>query len=411
MCSSDVKPQSNNNYIPNHNLLTNLKCLLLITSIMFFSNWVSLYFSDGYSARVQFDGKGDALGRYRIMNYQKNKWGNYEYVVVGNWSSSLQLDISKLSWAEFGGSLPTSTCSQPCEFDQYKYIGKSGDTCCWACITCKEWEYLADEFTCVDCGEGWWPDPSKRGCYKLQIQYMQWDSIYALVPMALSLVGIMATISVIVSFVRSNDTPVVMASGRELSYMLLSGCLWCYLITFVLIARPSTIVCAAQRFGVGFGFSVIYSSLFTKTNRISRIFDTARKSAKRPPFISPKSQIVITSILILIQILFTIVWLVIETPGTRQYFPNGKRNEVILKCMTDDISFLVSLIYNMLLIIICTLYAVKTRKIPENFNESKFIGFAMYTTCIIWLAFIPIYFGTLNSFQVRISSLIVVLNG
>jgi len=46
-------------------------------------------------------------------------------------------------------------------------------------------------------------------------------------------------------------------------------------------------------------------------------------------------------------------------------------------------------------------YAVKTHKIPENFNESKHIGFTMYTTCVIWLGFIPIYFGTHNSFQVR----------
>jgi Na+/proline symporter len=65
-----------------------------------------------------------------------------------------------------------------------------------------------------------------------------------------------------------------------------------------------------------------------------------------------------------------------------------------------DLWFLLSLGYNMILILVCTVYAVKTRKIPENFNESKHIGFAMYTTCVIWLAFIPIYFGTLNSFQV-----------
>ena len=26
--------------------------------------------------------------------------------------------------------------------------------------------------------------------------------------------------------------------------------------------------------------------------------------------------------------------------------------------------------------------------------EAKFIGFTMYTTCIIWLAFVPIYFGS-----------------
>ena len=66
----------------------------------------------------------------------------------------------------------------------------------------------------------------------------------------------------------------------------------------------------------------------------------------------------------------------------------------------EDSSFLLSQVFNVLLIIVCTVYAIKTRKIPENFNESKFIGFTMYTTCIIWLAFLPIYFGTANTNEV-----------
>ena len=33
----------------------------------------------------------------------------------------------------------------------------------------------------------------------------------------------------------------------------------------------------------------------------------------------------------------------------------------------------------------------------ETFNEAKPIGFTMYTTCIVWLAFIPIFFGTSQS--------------
>ncbi|KAG5884332.1 hypothetical protein JTB14_007841 [Gonioctena quinquepunctata] len=61
----------------------------------------------------------------------------------------------------------------------------------------------------------------------------------------------------------------------------------------------------------------------------------------------------------------------------------------------------------MVLITTCTVYAVKTRKIPENFNESKFIGFTMYTTCIIWLAFIPIYFGTGNAYETQLTTLCV----
>ena len=54
------------------------------------------------------------------------------------------------------------------------------------------------------------------------------------------------------------------------------------------------------------------------------------------------------------------------------------------------------------LIVLCTIYAFKTRKIPENFNEAKHIGFAMYSTCIVWLAFIPIFFGTNNDYKVGV---------
>lgn len=50
--------------------------------------------------------------------------------------------------------------------------------------------------------------------------------------------------------------------------------------------------------------------------------------------------------------------------------------------------------FDFFLILLCTLFTVKTRNVPENFSEAKFIGFAMYTTCVIWIAFVPIYFGS-----------------
>ena len=32
---------------------------------------------------------------------------------------------------------------------------------------------------------------------------------------------------------------------------------------------------------------------------------------------------------------------------------------------------------------------------------SRYIGFTMYSTCIVWLAFIPIFFGTNHDYQVK----------
>nr|CAI5839647.1 unnamed protein product [Callosobruchus analis] len=157
---------------------------------------------------------------------------------------------------------------------------------------------------------------------------MRWNSPYAFVPAAFSCLGILVTTAVIILFIKHNDTPLVRASGRELSYMLLFGILLCYLNTFVLLAKPTTEICITQRFGIGVGFSIIYGALLTKTNRISRIFDSASKSAQRPSYISPKSQVMITCSLIAVQVVLTLVWMIVEPPGTRFHYPT--RNQVRL---------------------------------------------------------------------------------
>ncbi|KAK9406305.1 metabotropic glutamate receptor 3 [Crotalus adamanteus] len=197
----------------------------------------------------------------------------------------------------------------------------------------------------------------------------------------------------------NNDTPIVKASGRELCYILLTGVLMCYSMTFIFIAKPSTVVCTLRRLGLGTSFAVCYSALLTKTNRIARIFSGVKEGVQRPRFISPTSQVVICMALISCQLIIAIIWLMVEIPGTRKDTEPDKRYIVTLKCNNRDSSMLISLTYNVLLIMLCTVYAFKTRKCPENFNEAKFIGFTMYTTCIIWLAFLPIFYVTSSDYR------------
>ena len=99
------------------------------------------------------------------------------------------------------------------------------------------------------------------------------------------------------------------------------------------------------------------------------------------------------------QLIGIVVWLILERPSTKLVYPD--RRTAVLTCGITSLSQVVSLGYNMVLIILCTWYAFKTRKIPENFNEAKYIGFTMYSTCIVWLAFVPIYFTTHNEYKVR----------
>ena len=120
-----------------------------------------------------------------------------------------------------------------------------------------------------------------------------------------------------------------------------------------------------------------------------------------------------------------IVWLVLEPPDTMVIYmynqvldtiekfhvhlycfrvAQGEHPSAVETCGVSTFSLIMSLVYNMILILLCTVYAVKTRKIPSNFNEAKYIGFTMYSTCIVWLAFIPIFFGTNHDYTVDIWS-------
>ena len=87
------------------------------------------------------------------------------------------------------------------------------------------------------------------------------------------------------------------------------------------------------------------------------------------------------------------------------------RNKVELICYLPLGPFVASLTYNSLLLIACVYCAFKTRKLPDNYNESKFISFCVYSTVIIWLTFIPAYFAVGKAFfQVMFLSLAILAN-
>ncbi|XP_035536715.1 glutamate receptor, metabotropic 8a [Morone saxatilis] len=358
-------------------------------------------FNGSAGTPVVFNENGDAPGRYDIFQYQITNRSTAEYRVIGSWTNKLHLKVEAMRWKTGDPSLPPSVCSIPCRAGERKKVVK-GVPCCWHCERCEGYNYQASEFTCELCPYEMRPDVNRTGCVPIPIIKLEWHSPWAVVPVFISMLGIIATSFVIVTFVRYNDTPIVRASGREMSYVLLTGIFLCYAITFLMIATPDVGVCSFRRIFLGLGMCFSYAALLTKTNRIHRIFEQGKKSVTAPRFISPASQLVITFSLISVQLLGVFVWFAVDPPHTvvdygeqRTQDPMAARG--VLKCDISDLSLICSLGYSILLMVTCTVYAIKTRGVPETFNEAKPIGFTMYTTCIIWLAFIPIFFGTSQS--------------
>ncbi|KAI3357627.1 hypothetical protein L3Q82_016037, partial [Scortum barcoo] len=373
---------------------------------------------------VVFNKNGDAPGRYDLFQFQMTNSSIPEYKVVGQWVETLQLrwylrlitllltplflccvsplaQLEELQWPDGEQEVPISVCSLPCKTGERKKRVK-GMPCCWHCELCDGYQYQYDETSCRLCAYNMRPNPNRTACQPIPIVKLEWHSPWAIIPVFLAMLGIIATIFVMATFVRYNDTPIVRASGRELSYVLLTGIFLCYIITFLMIAKPDVAVCAFRRIFLGLGMCISYAALLTKTNRIYRIFEQGKQTVTAPRFISPTSQIAITSSLICVQLLGVLVWFAVDPPNTivdydEQKTINPMLARGVLKCDITDLQIICSLGYSILLMVTCTIYAIKTRDVPEDFNEAKPIGFTMYTTCIVWLAFIPIFFGTAQS--------------
>ncbi|TKS65462.1 Metabotropic glutamate receptor 6 [Collichthys lucidus] len=331
-------------------------------------------FNGSAGTSVLFNENGDAPGRYDIFQFQMTNHSLPGYRVIGQWTNNLRLNVEDMQWSGGLQSVPESICSFPCLPGERKKMVKV---------------YPA-------------AGTVRTSCRPTPIIKLEWNAPWALVPASIALLGILATSAVVITFIRFNDTPIVRASGRELSYVLLTGIFLIYLITFLMIAEPSVLACAFRRLLLGLGMAITYSAMLTKTNRIYRIFEQGKRSVTPPKFISPASQLIITFVLISVQVLGVFVWFAVIPPHTIIDYeelrpPNPDLARGILKCDMSDLSIICCLSYSIILMVTCTVYAVKSRGVPETFNEAKPIGFTMYTTCIIWLAFIPIFFGTAQS--------------
>lgn len=104
------------------------------------------------------------------------------------------------------------------------------------------------------------------------------------------------------------------------------------------------------------------------------------------------AQIVLTILVITVECAIIVATFVMDFQVSMITYP--ERNKPLLQCFYNVYTILGPIGYDLFLVSLCTLYAIRTRNLPENFNEAKFIGFSMYTTCVIWVAFIPLYFGS-----------------
>jgi len=313
----------------------------------------------------------------------------------GDTQKEFRVDVKSVSWGSSQTRPPVSRCSNPCNFP---YIIKSRTLhpkCCWDCVKCKDTQYILNG-SCQSCYQGFRPNINLSRCSRIPEVYPSIEDKAVIPCVILTVFGMFSTLLTAILFIKYRDHAVVKASGKELSAVILVGIILCYIAVFSVLLRPSSVTCTVCRYLGSVCYTMCYAPLFMKTNRIYRIFTRGKKSVSRPSMTSPTSQLLVTFGLTTIQILITTVW-TLSSPSKILYLYVSVE-VTVLECETDNFSFACNVLYNIILMILCTVFAFKTREFPRNFNEAKYIGIMMYLTCSIWIIFLPSLLNTHNTY-------------
>ena len=122
----------------------------------------------------------------------------------------------------------------------------------------------------------------------------------------------------------------VRACSRELSCVLIIGTFISFSTTFIIVHKPSEFTCGVMRFLIGFSYTLCYSAVVTKTNRISRIFSAP---GSHPACTSPAASVLISLLLTMVEVGVNVCWLIFEPASTKHIFQTNIR---ILVCSGVD---------------------------------------------------------------------------
>ncbi|XP_053356676.1 extracellular calcium-sensing receptor-like [Clarias gariepinus] len=365
-------------------------------------------FTNELGEETKFDANGDPVALYDLINFQLSETGEVEYATVGTFdetkSVKLLIEENLIIWNGNQRQVPVSVCSSSCPAGTRKAIRPSFPVCCFDCILCAAGEVSnqTDAIECVTCGPEYWSNLKRDACIPKLVEFLSYGDTMGMALLAVALLGSCTTLAVGLIFAFKRHTPLVRANNSELSFLILSSLWLCFLCALAFIGQPTYWSCQLRHTAFGIAFCLCLSCILGKTMVVLMAFKATLPGSNAIKWFKPPQLRALIFLCTAVQVGICGAWLGLAPPVPRRLMTRESAHIILLCDMGSTLAFSLVLGYIGLLAAICFLLAFFARKLPDNFNEAKFITFSMLIFCAVWIAFVPAYVSSPGKYTVAV---------